>query len=53
LNISFFEMLQRPVESTLDLHKPVNVPQILREFTTPAAAYEHGLALGHILTSIY
>jgi len=39
--------------SDLDLHKPVNVPQILREFTTPAAAYEHGLALGHILTSIY
>ena len=39
--------------SDLDLNKPVDVPQILREFRTPAAAYKHGLALGHILTSIY
>ena len=39
--------------SDLDLSKPVEDPQILREFKTPTAAYEHGLALGHILTSIY
>ena len=39
--------------SDLDLNKPVDEPQILREFRTPAAAYEHGRALGHILTSIY
>jgi len=39
--------------SDLDLSKPVEEPQILREFKSPAEAYEHGLALGHILTSIY
>ena len=39
--------------SDLDLSKPVEEPQILREFSTPTAAYEHGLALGHILTSVY
>jgi hypothetical protein len=37
----------------LDLSRPVDEPQILREFKTPSAAYEHGRALGHILTSIY
>jgi hypothetical protein len=39
--------------SDLDVSKPSHEPQVLREFTTPAAAYEHGLALGHILTSVY
>jgi hypothetical protein len=32
---------------------PVEEPQVLREFSTPQAAYEHGLALGHILTTMY
>ena len=39
--------------SDLDLSKPVEEPRVLRAFTTPTAAYEHGIALGHILTSIY
>ena len=39
--------------SDLDVGQPVDEPQTLREFNTPAAAYEHGLALGHILTAIY
>ena len=39
--------------SDLDLSKPAEEPRVLRAFTTPAAAYEHGIALGHILTSIY
>jgi len=39
--------------SDLDVSKPVDEPHVLREFRTPAAAYEHGLALGHILTSVY
>ena len=28
---------------------PIEEPQVLREFSTPQAAYEHGIALGHIL----
>jgi hypothetical protein len=32
---------------------PVDEPQILREFSTPDAAYEHGAKLGHILTTMY
>ena len=36
----------------LDLSKPAEAPRVLRAFTTPQAAYEHGIALGHILTSI-
>ena len=39
--------------SDLDVSTPVEEPQLLREFSTPQAAYEHGLALGHILTTIY
>ena len=39
--------------SDLDLSKPAEEPRILRAFTSPTAAYEHGIALGHILTSIY
>ncbi len=39
--------------SDLDLSNPVEAPQVLRECKTPAAAYEHGRFLGHILTSIY
>ena len=39
--------------SDLDLSKPAEEPRVLRAFTTPTAAYEHGIALGHILTSIY
>jgi hypothetical protein len=39
--------------SDLDLSKPAEEPRVLRAFTTPEAAYEHGIALGHILTSIY
>lgn len=39
--------------SDLDMSRPVDEPRVLREFKTPAAAYEHGLALGHILTSVY
>ena len=39
--------------SDLDFGAPLDEPQVLREFKTPAAAYEHGLALGHILTAIY
>ena len=39
--------------SDLDLSKPADEPRVLRAFTTPKAAYEHGLALGHILTTIY
>ena len=39
--------------SDLDLSKPAEAPRVLRAFTTPEAAYEHGIALGHILTSIY
>ena len=39
--------------SDLDLSKPADEPRILRAFTTPTAAYEHGIALGHILSSIY
>ena len=39
--------------SDLDLSKPADEPRVLRAFTTPEAAYEHGIALGHILTSIY
>ena len=39
--------------SDTDLSKPADEPRVLRAFTTPAAAYEHGIALGHILTSIY
>ena len=37
----------------LDLSAPVGEPQVLREFATPQAAYEHGVAYGHILTTIY
>jgi hypothetical protein len=37
----------------LDVDKPVDEPQVLREFSSPGAAYEHGLALGHILTTMY
>ena len=37
----------------LDLRKPAEAPRALRAFTTPEAAYEHGIALGHTLTSIY
>jgi len=36
-----------------DLSEPVGEPQFLREFQTPLAAYEHGLAFGHLLTTIY
>jgi len=39
--------------SDLDLSKPADEPRVLRAFTTSKAAYEHGIALGHILTSIY
>ena len=39
--------------SDLDLSKPADEPRILRAFTTPEAASEHGIALGHILTTIY
>jgi len=39
--------------SDLDLSKPADKPRVLRAFTTPEAAYEHGIALGHILTTIY
>ena len=39
--------------SDTDLSKPTEEPRVLRAFTTPTAAYEHGIALGHILTSIY
>jgi hypothetical protein len=39
--------------SDLDLSKPAEEPRVLRAFTTRTAAYEHGIALGHILTSIY
>ena len=39
--------------SDLDLSSPAEEPQVLRPFTTPKAAYEHGIALGHILSSIY
>jgi len=39
--------------SDLDLSKPAEEPHVLRPFTTPKAAYEHGIALGHILSSIY
>ena len=39
--------------SDLDLGKPAEEPRILRAFTTPTAAYEHGIALGHIPISIY
>ena len=38
--------------SDLDLSKPADEQRILRAFTTPEAAYEHGIALGHILASI-
>jgi hypothetical protein len=38
--------------SVLDGIPPVEEPQVLREFSTPEAAYEHGLALGHILTTM-
>ena len=38
--------------SDLDLSKPADEPRVLRAFTTSKAAYEHGIALGHILTSI-
>jgi len=39
--------------SDLDLSKPAEEPQVLRAFVTRKAAYEHGIALGHILSSIY
>ena len=39
--------------SDLDGCPPVEDSQVLREFSTPQAAYDHGLALGHILTTIY
>jgi len=39
--------------SDIDVSKPAEEPRVLRAFKNPTAAYEHGIALGHILTSIY
>ena len=32
---------------------PLDQPHVLRELSSPQAAYEHGLALGHLLTTMY
>ena len=32
---------------------PTDEPQVLREFSSPEAAYEHGRFFGHLLTTMY